>query len=61
MLLSGKQFLGVAHSPARKAGHASTTISVDRERLPFLSSGEATAMEKLLLNRAAMLKRTSVI
>lgn len=60
VLFGGKQFLGVAHSPAQKAGHASIAISTD-ERLPFLSHGEAIVTEKLLLHRAAKLKRTSLI
>lgn len=35
-LLSGKQFLGVAHSPARKAGHAPIAVSMEREAaFPF--------------------------
>lgn len=56
-LLSGKQFLGVAHSPARKAGHAPIAVSMEREAaFPF--SWRSHRYGKAA---TAKLKRTSFI
>lgn len=64
MLLSGKQFLGFAHSSARNhVSWASFHSDQHGGREVFLSllSGEVAAMEELLLHRAANPKRTPVI
>lgn len=65
MLVSGKQFLGFAHSPARKEVSWATFHSNQHGRgevFPFFPSGEVIAIEELLLCRATNLpKRTSGI